>query len=57
MDLKVLHGKGRTWTGGVHEKGTKKILECEREEETGGWRNLCNGEHHGVYSSQNAIFT
>jgi hypothetical protein len=42
---------------GFTKRVLRKIVECERKEETGGWRNLCNGEHHGVYSSQNAIFT
>ena len=32
----------------------RKILGCEKKEETGGWRNLCNGEHRDVYLSQNA---
>jgi hypothetical protein len=42
---------------GFTKRLLRKIMGYEKEEATGVWRNLWNGEHHDVYSSWNAVFT
>jgi hypothetical protein len=51
----VSHIKGRAYTEGVCDCVLRRIFGPERDEVTGQWRMLKNGELHNLYSSPDII--
>ena len=51
----VVHIEGETWAGMFENRVLMSICGPKRDEVTGEWRRLSNGEHNDLYSSPNIV--